>query len=65
MAQLDAYEAEVLAAFDQGALKSVATQAGLAKFRASARATAVKHKRVNRQISRKERVAAHKRPSAE
>jgi predicted DNA binding CopG/RHH family protein len=51
MTKLDAYEAEVLAAFDKGELKSVATKAELAKFRAAARATAVKDKRVNIRLS--------------
>lgn len=51
MTKLDAYEAEVLAAFDRGELKSVATKAELAKFRAAARATAVKDKRVNIRLS--------------
>jgi predicted DNA binding CopG/RHH family protein len=49
--KLDAYEAEVLAAFDKGALKSAATKAELAKFRAAARATAVRDKRVNTRLS--------------
>jgi hypothetical protein len=65
MPKTDAYEAELLAAFDQGAMKSVATQAELAQLRTAARATVGKDKRVNRQISRKARVAAHRRPSAE
>ncbi len=51
MPKTDAYETEVLAAFDRGALKSVATKAELAKFRAAARATAVKDKRVNIRLS--------------
>jgi hypothetical protein len=62
MPKTDAYEAELLAAFDQGALKSVATQAELDKVKAAACATAVNDERVNRQISLKERVAAQKRP---
>jgi predicted DNA binding CopG/RHH family protein len=51
VSKLDAYEAEVLAAFNKGALKSVATKAELAQLRASARATAVKDKRVNIRLS--------------
>jgi len=51
MTKLDAYETEVLAAFGRGELKSVATKAELAKFRAAARATAVKDKRVNIRLS--------------
>ena len=44
---MDAYEQEVLTAFEKGVLKSVATKAELAKFKAAARATAVKDRRVN------------------
>lgn len=51
MPKTDAYETELLAAFDKGALKSVATKAELAKFKAAARATAVKDKRVNIRLS--------------
>lgn len=51
MPKTDAYEAELLAAFDQGALKSVASKAELAKFKAAARATALKDKRVNIRLS--------------
>jgi hypothetical protein len=39
MPKIDAYEQEVLTAFDKGQLKSVATKAELAKFKAAARAT--------------------------
>jgi hypothetical protein len=35
MPKTDAYEADLLAAFDAGALKSVATKAELAKFKAA------------------------------
>lgn len=51
MPKTDAYEADLLAAFDAGALKSVATKAELAKFKAAARATAVNDKRVNIRLS--------------
>jgi len=51
MPKTDAYEAELLAAFDKGALKSVATKAELANFKAAARATALKDKRVNIRLS--------------
>lgn len=51
MPKTDAYETELLAAFDKGALKSVASKAELAKFKAAARATAVKDKRVNIRLS--------------
>jgi predicted DNA binding CopG/RHH family protein len=47
MARLDAYEAEILRAFEKGDLKSVATSEELARIRAAARATAVKDRRVN------------------
>ena len=39
MSKMDAYEQEVLTAFEKGVLKSVATKAELAKFKAAARAT--------------------------
>ena len=51
MPKTDAYEADLLAAFDKGALKSVATKAELSRFKAAARATAVKDKRVNIRLS--------------
>jgi hypothetical protein len=38
----DAYELEILSAFEEGRLKSVATKAELAKLKAAARATAIK-----------------------
>ena len=41
MSKTDACELELMAAFDKGALKSVATKAELAKFKAAARATAL------------------------
>lgn len=47
MPKLDAYESDLLAAFEKGQLKSVATKAELAKVRAAARATSLKDKRVN------------------
>lgn len=47
MPKLDAYESELLAAFEKGQLKSVATKAELARVRAAARATSIKDKRVN------------------
>lgn len=47
----DDYELDILNAFEQGQLKSVATKAELAKFRAAARATAIKDKRVNIRLS--------------
>ncbi len=51
MPKTDAYEADLLAAFDKGALKSVATKAELSRFKAAARATAVKDERVNIRLS--------------
>ena len=47
MPKTDAYEAELVAAFDKGTLKSVATKAWLAKFKAATRAAPLKDKRVN------------------
>lgn len=51
MQNVDAYEREVLSAFEKGSLKSVATKGELEKFRAAARATAVKDRRVNIRLS--------------
>ena len=51
MPKIDSYEHEVLSAFDKGKLKSVATKAELAKFKAAARATAIKNRRVNIRLS--------------
>ena len=51
MPKTDRYDDEILAAFDKGALKSIATKAELAKFRAVARATAIKDRRVNIRLS--------------
>lgn len=51
MSSVDAYEREVLSAFEKGSLKSVATKDELEKFKAAARATAVKDRRVNIRLS--------------
>ena len=51
MSSVDAYEREVLSAFEKGSLKSVATKDELEKFRAAARPTAVKDRRVNIRLS--------------
>lgn len=51
MPKIDDYELEILTAFDKGQLKSVATKAELAKFKAAARATAIKDRRVNIRLS--------------
>jgi predicted DNA binding CopG/RHH family protein len=55
MAKTDAYELEILSAFEEGKLKSVATKAELAKLKAAARATAIKDRRVNIRQSSDER----------
>lgn len=47
MSKIDAYELEILKAFEKGKLKSVATKGELEKFKAAARATAIKDCRVN------------------
>ena len=51
MPRIDDYESEVLTAYERGELKSVATKAELAKFKAAARATAIKDRRVNIRLS--------------
>jgi predicted DNA binding CopG/RHH family protein len=51
MPKLDAYEREVLDAYDKGKLKSIATKGELAKLKAAARATAIKDRRVNIRLS--------------
>lgn len=51
MQKLDAYEREVLNAYEKGKLKSVATKGELAKLKAAARATAIKDRRVNIRLS--------------
>ena len=51
MPKVDVYEREVLRAYDSGKLRSVATKAELEKFKAAARATAIKDRRVNIRLS--------------
>ena len=51
MPKIDEYEAEILGAYEAGKLKSVATKGELAKFKAAARATAIKDRRVNIRLS--------------
>ncbi|MBN8519128.1 MAG: hypothetical protein J5X22_07150 [Candidatus Accumulibacter sp.] len=51
MSTADPYELEILASYEKGELKSVATKAELAKFKSAARATALKDKRVNIRLS--------------
>ena len=51
MPKTDAYETDILSAYEGGKLKSVATRAELAKFKSAARATAIKDRRVNIRLS--------------
>lgn len=51
MTKVDAYELKILAAFEKGRLKSVATKGELARFKAAARATGIKDRRVNIRLS--------------
>lgn len=51
MPELDSYEREVLAAYESGKLKPIASKAELQRMRAAARATAIKDKRVNIRLS--------------
>ena len=51
MPKFDEDEREVLAAYENGHLKSVASKAELAKFKAAARATAIKDRRINIRLS--------------
>jgi predicted DNA binding CopG/RHH family protein len=51
MKKLDAYEDEILGAYEAGKFKSVASKSELAKFKAAALSTAVKDKRVNIRLS--------------
>ena len=51
MAKIDAYEKEILTAFEKGGLRSVASKGELQKLKDAARATAVKDRRVNIRLS--------------
>ena len=51
MSKLDAYEREVLVAYESGKLTSIATKRELEKLKAAARATAIKDRRVNIRLS--------------
>ena len=51
MSKLDAYEREVLQAYEKGKLRSVASKSELEKLKAAARATAIKDRRVNIRLS--------------
>ena len=47
MPKIDAYEREIVGAYEKGKLASVATKAELARLKAAARATAIKDRRGN------------------
>ena len=49
--KLDAYEEEVLEAYESGKLKLSATKAEMAQMKAAARATAMKDQRINIRLS--------------
>lgn len=49
--EIDKEERAILAAYERGKLRSVATKKELAKFKAAARATAIKDRRVNIRLS--------------
>jgi predicted DNA binding CopG/RHH family protein len=51
MSKVDANETEILKAFEEGKLRSVATKAELARLKAAARATSIKDRRVNIRLS--------------
>ncbi len=51
MPNIDDDELEILSAHEAGKLKSVATKGELAKFKAAARATGIKDRRVNIRLS--------------
>ena len=51
MIRIDAYEQNILDAFEKGKLRSVATRSELARLRAAARVTAIKDKPVNIRLS--------------
>lgn len=51
MPRIDRYESELIAAYNKGALGSVATKSELSKLKAAARATAIKDRRVNIRLS--------------
>jgi predicted DNA binding CopG/RHH family protein len=49
--EIDKEERAILNAYERGKLRSVATKRELAKFKAAARATAIKDRRVNIRLS--------------
>lgn len=51
MPKTDPYEYDILAAYESGELKSVASKNELERIRSAARATAIKDKRVNIRLS--------------
>jgi len=51
MPKSDAYERDILSAFERNQLPSIATKAELARLKAAARATAIKDRRVNIRLS--------------
>ena len=51
MPKTDVFEKDILSAYEDGRLKSVATRTELAKFKSAARATAIKDRRVNIRLS--------------
>lgn len=51
MQKIDREETELLSMLDKGQLRSVASKSELAKFKAAARATAIKDRRVNIRLS--------------
>ncbi|HXC39735.1 MAG TPA: hypothetical protein VN667_12400 [Burkholderiales bacterium] len=51
MPKIDAYEKQILNAYDRGGLVSAPTKGEIEKIRAAARATAIKDRRVNIRLS--------------
>ena len=51
MPKFDAYEVELVSAYEKASFKSVATKVELARIKAAARATAIKDRRVNIRLS--------------
>lgn len=51
MTQPDPFEVDLIAAYESGKLKPVATKAELTRLKAAARATAIKDRRVNIRLS--------------
>jgi predicted DNA binding CopG/RHH family protein len=51
MPTIDPFEGDIVQAFDKGQRQSIAIKSELAKFKAAARATGIKDKRVNIRLS--------------